>query len=177
MGVAIRSFRAKTEARRRNKGRRRRLCCEMTKKNGSAKRAARKRKERAERLLPQMRDGNIAIMFGAAFGPRKPSRLRRPPTAPMPAPVPTPAEVCAMHAAAVRRLLDVPDSSADELVELQQFDHRLDDHAVGQVAWWTDLGPRTGRSDASRLLRWLRSERDLMQILRKRLWPSLVELA
>ena len=69
-----------------------------------------------------------------------------------------------MHAAGVRRLLDVPDSSADELDELQLFDHRLDDHAVGQVAGWTDLGPRTGRSDAYRLLRWLRCERDSVRV-------------
>lgn len=67
--------------------------------------------------------------------------------------------------ARVRSELQVPLNEPCAVSKLLALDHRLDELLIAQSASWVALGPRSGISDARRLLRWFRLSNETVELL------------
>ena len=65
-------------------------------------------------------------------------------------------QIDALFEQTVRSLLQVPNNEPEDLRALREIDERLDEPLLDRSTKWMDLGPRSGLSDAQRMLRWLR---------------------
>ena len=64
-------------------------------------------------------------------------------------------QIAALFEQTVRSLLQVPNNEPEDLRALREIDERLNEPLLARSTKWMDLGPRSGMSDAQRMLRWV----------------------